>query len=539
MKKIMKNGKINGLLNVYGIIYMVKNKVNGKCYIGQTYQQNGFRQRYGAKHNQSLIEALYESHKQVINKVNESERENVYLRDELLQEMEQYGLDAFEVIEVIDCAFSQAELDIKEKVYISLYKSLVVENIQNVKNTEDFNIPSDNGIFIVNNTSNYGIGGYNKTSGGSGFKWTERAKQNARDAWNDDMKAAASKRATLMWEDPEMREHLINLITESWSDLSLRKHVSEVLQEFWKDEKHLKDASEFSKLLWENEEYREKVSEGLRKAWENEEYRNKVIDSVREALSKPETRTKMSNSMKALWKQEDFRELMSEKHKEYWKNDINREKRSEKLKEVWSNEDLLKKHSEKMSEVCNREDYKKKMSEVQKKSWDNEEKRKRHSKIQKEAQNRPEVKKRVSEKSKDMWKDQNRREKILEARKKANERPEVKANRSKATRGGNNCKAKSVICLTSIEKNYDRKIFAFMGEAAEWANSLSGCTKLACRISECCNGTRQFWGKMPDGTLLKWKFLKDFDKDQIKELFTSVKLTNEEKAILFNQFGTF
>lgn len=282
MKKIMKNGKINGLLDVYGIIYSVKNKVNGKYYIGQTYQKNGFKQRYGAKHNQSLREALYESHKQAINKVDESKREIVYLRDELLQEIEQYGLDAFEITEVIDYAFSQAELDIKEQVYISLYKSLIVENIQNIRNIKDFNIPSGNGIFVINNISNYGIGGYNKTSGGSGFKWTERAKQNARDAWNDDMKAEASRRATLMWEDPTMRENLISVITETWSDSSLRKHVSEVLQEIWKDEKRLKDASEFSKLLWENEEYREKVSEGLRKAWENEEYRNKVIDSVKE-----------------------------------------------------------------------------------------------------------------------------------------------------------------------------------------------------------------------------------------------------------------
>ena len=535
----MKNGKINGLLDVYGIIYLVKNKVNGKCYIGQTYQKNGFKDRYRVKYNQSLTEALYESHKQMINKVDESEREIVYLRDELLQEIEQYGIDAFEITEVIDYAFSQAELDIKEKVYISLHKSLIVENVKNVNNIEDFNIPSGNGIFIINNTSNYGIGGYNKTSGGSGFRWTEKAKQNARDAWDDDMKAETRKRAILMWEDSEMRENLISLMSKSWSDLNLRKHVSEVLQEFWKDEKRLKDASEFSKSLWKNEEYREKISEGLKKAWENEEYRNKVINSVRETLSKPDIRKKISDNSKALWQQNGFREKMSEKHKEYWKNDINREKQSERMKKVWSNEDLLKKHREKMSEVCNREDYKKKMSKSQKKLWDNEEKRKKQSEIQKEVQNRPEVKKKNSERSKNMWQDQSKREQILESRKKANERLEVKEKRSKATRGGNNCKAKSVICLTSIEKNYDRKIFAFMGEAAEWANSLSGCTKLACRISECCNGTRQFWGKMPDGTLLKWKFLKDFNKDQIKEIFTSTELTNEEKMILFNQFGTF
>ena len=274
--------------------------VNGKCYIGQTYQKNGFKDRYRVKYNQSLTEALYESHKQMINKVDESEREIVYLRDELLQEIEQYGIDAFEITEVIDYAFSQAELDIKEKVYISLHKSLIVENVKNVNNIEDFNIPSGNGIFIINNTSNYGIGGYNKTSGGSGFRWTEKAKQNARDAWDDDMKAETRKRAILMWEDSEMRENLISLMSKSWSDLNLRKHVSEVLQEFWKDEKRLKDASEFSKSLWKNEEYREKISEGLKKAWENEEYRNKVINSVRETLSKPDIRKKISDNSKVL-----------------------------------------------------------------------------------------------------------------------------------------------------------------------------------------------------------------------------------------------
>ena len=110
MKKIMKNGKINGLLDVYGIIYLVRNKVNGKCYIGQTYQKNGFKKRYGAKYNQSLAEALYESHKQMINKVDESEREIVYLRDELLQEIEQYGIDAFEITEVIDYTYANNNL---------------------------------------------------------------------------------------------------------------------------------------------------------------------------------------------------------------------------------------------------------------------------------------------------------------------------------------------------------------------------------------------------------------------------------------------
>ena len=32
------------------------------------------------------------------------------------------------------------------------------------------------------------------------------------------------KRAILMWEDSEMRENLISLMSKSWSDLNLRKH---------------------------------------------------------------------------------------------------------------------------------------------------------------------------------------------------------------------------------------------------------------------------------------------------------------------------
>ena len=132
----MKNGKINGLLDVYGIIYLVKNKVNGKCYIGQTVKKNGFRDRYGVGNGRTMIESFYKAHKK-----------NNSSSDIILEDMEKYGLDAFEVDECIDYAFSKTELDIKERTYISVYKSM-----------------------ISNSYDNYYVGGYNKTSGGSGAK---------------------------------------------------------------------------------------------------------------------------------------------------------------------------------------------------------------------------------------------------------------------------------------------------------------------------------------------------------------------------------
>lgn len=36
-------------MEVYGIIYKITNLTNGKCYIGQTNQKRGFKDRYNHK----------------------------------------------------------------------------------------------------------------------------------------------------------------------------------------------------------------------------------------------------------------------------------------------------------------------------------------------------------------------------------------------------------------------------------------------------------------------------------------------------------
>lgn len=89
-----------GNLEVYGIIYKIENLVNGRVYIGQTTNKNGFDGRY----NNDLYNRTHNKHlKYSINK---------------------YGLDNFNINKVLDIAFSQKELDIKEKCWIRIYDSI-------------------------------------------------------------------------------------------------------------------------------------------------------------------------------------------------------------------------------------------------------------------------------------------------------------------------------------------------------------------------------------------------------------------------------
>ena len=110
-----------GNLEVYGVIYKITNKVNGKVYIGQTIE--GFKKRY--KNN--LKKYTHNNH--------------------LRNSIQKYGIDNFDICEVFDIAFTLDELNIKEKVWIDIYNSI---------------------------NSNYG---YNKHTGGDNYKTTEETKK--------------------------------------------------------------------------------------------------------------------------------------------------------------------------------------------------------------------------------------------------------------------------------------------------------------------------------------------------------------------------
>lgn len=86
---------------IYGIIYMIKNNVNGKIYFGQTTKNKGFDERYcsGRWWQYSGNEHLVNSAKK-------------------------YGEDNFVVYKQFDVAYSQDELDKLEDMYICLYNTM-------------------------------------------------------------------------------------------------------------------------------------------------------------------------------------------------------------------------------------------------------------------------------------------------------------------------------------------------------------------------------------------------------------------------------
>lgn len=93
MDKNLKKSK-----EVYGIIYLIRNKVNNKLYFGQT--TKNFNIRYAGD----------------IKKFTHNE----HLRNSI----EKYGENNFEIIEEFDIAYSREELDRLEDMYIKLYDTV-------------------------------------------------------------------------------------------------------------------------------------------------------------------------------------------------------------------------------------------------------------------------------------------------------------------------------------------------------------------------------------------------------------------------------
>lgn len=104
-----------GNLEVYGVIYKITNKVNGKVYIGQTSRINGFRDRYPYKGEGIERVKLYHE---------KTKNDKGYCNEYLLNSIYKYGCENFDVCEIFDFAFSREELNIKEELYIRLYKSM-------------------------------------------------------------------------------------------------------------------------------------------------------------------------------------------------------------------------------------------------------------------------------------------------------------------------------------------------------------------------------------------------------------------------------
>ena len=88
----------------YGVIYGVHNIITDRWYIGQT--TRSFDIRYKGNFFKNKLENI-SGEKRIV----------------LLNDLEQYGENSFEIYEVLDIAYSLKELDEKEVYYIDYYKA--------------------------------------------------------------------------------------------------------------------------------------------------------------------------------------------------------------------------------------------------------------------------------------------------------------------------------------------------------------------------------------------------------------------------------
>lgn len=116
--------------NKYGVIYMIYNKVSDKRYIGLTTSKRGFDGRYSAEGKG--IERVYNFYKY-------QENNNQFTNIHLLNSIEKYGFDNFEIYHEIDNASSKKELRRKEMYWIDKFDTTNIDK------------------------------GYNKTKGGDSF----------------------------------------------------------------------------------------------------------------------------------------------------------------------------------------------------------------------------------------------------------------------------------------------------------------------------------------------------------------------------------
>lgn len=98
----------------FGIIYLIKNKVNNKMYVGQSKQKRGFKDRYPA---------TGEGIERVFNHLENSKRLGEKYNKHLLNSIKVHGFHNFHIIENFDTAHSKDELNEKEKYWIMEYKT--------------------------------------------------------------------------------------------------------------------------------------------------------------------------------------------------------------------------------------------------------------------------------------------------------------------------------------------------------------------------------------------------------------------------------
>ncbi len=266
----------------FGAIYLITNLVNGKVYVGQTWQR---------------LKKRWYRHK--------AEAKNGNKRH-LYASLRLHGSENF-TLELLGLAVSQQRLDELESLWIEAFRST-------------------NPTF-----------GYNEKEGGKGGKHTpETRKRIVQALQNPSVRAKQSasahkkwssleereKQADLtrkQWEDPNFKATQTKRLTEHWQQPEIRAKGSIRVKEQWQQEGYREDQSKKMRLLWEDEEYRvrhasgvteestQRMSEAAVKAWENQEYRNARVEDLRNRWKNPEYKERHSKRMIQLWSDPEYK----------------------------------------------------------------------------------------------------------------------------------------------------------------------------------------------------------------------------------------
>lgn len=206
-----------GNLEVYGVVYKIRNKINNKVYIGRTI--HGFDVRYGKK--------WYENTHNI----------------KLLNSIKKYGYKNFEVVKILDVAFSNKELNTKEKHYISIYKS---------------------------NEKKYG---YNITSGGS-YEYEEYRKKMSHSISN-------SEKFKKSMQSKEFSDKMSKNLKLRMENTNMKEIISKTQKESWKTKERRDKQKKILEERWSNEDYRNNVSNSIKKAWQDEIKRSRIINGMK------------------------------------------------------------------------------------------------------------------------------------------------------------------------------------------------------------------------------------------------------------------
>ncbi|MHA1457690.1 MAG: GIY-YIG nuclease family protein, partial [Promethearchaeota archaeon] len=244
----------------FGYIYRVKNKVNGKRYVGQTISSRW-------KKTQIPIEERWkEEIGEAIRKARRGER----LRN-IERAIMKYGANNFELKEQ-DIANSQQELDDKETNWIRELDSMNPEKGYNMKEgglggrlSEQ---AKENLSEIITKKYQNDPIYYNK-------QFRERRERAKRPDWIKKMTEINKRKA----EDPAWVEKMTLLNQDRAQDNEWVRKMTKINQENARNPKIREKISEKLIDIWHNKDYQNKVSEGVSNSWQDALSREKYFKS--------------------------------------------------------------------------------------------------------------------------------------------------------------------------------------------------------------------------------------------------------------------